>query len=60
MDYLSRFDFNITYVKGELNKAADCLSRYYKNDTHVDIHEVHEYVRADAHIDPTGEDLPNA
>jgi hypothetical protein len=44
MDYLSRFDFNITYVKGELNKAADCLSRYYENDTHVDIHEVHEYI----------------
>jgi hypothetical protein len=26
IDYLSRFDFDITYVKGEYNKVADCLS----------------------------------
>jgi len=26
MDYLSRFNFDITYIKGELNKIADCLS----------------------------------
>jgi len=26
MDYLSRFDFDITYIKGELNKIVDCLS----------------------------------
>ena len=44
MDYMSRFNFNITYVKGELNKVADCLSRYYENDIHVDIHNVHNYV----------------
>ena len=25
MDYLSRFNFDITYTKGELNKIADCL-----------------------------------
>jgi hypothetical protein len=25
-NYLSRFNFDITYVKGELNKVADCLS----------------------------------
>jgi len=25
MDYLSRFNFDITYIKGELNKIADCL-----------------------------------
>src|ERR1700723_3710338 len=42
MDYLSRFDFDITYV-----------------NTHMDIHDVHDYVRANAHIDPAGEDLPN-
>ena len=32
MDYMSKFDFDITYVKGELNKVADCLSRYYESD----------------------------
>jgi hypothetical protein len=58
MDYMSRFNFDIMYVKGELNKVADCLSRYYENDTPDDVYEPHEYVRADARIDPEGEDLP--
>jgi hypothetical protein len=58
MDYMSRFDFDITYIKGELNKVADCLSRYYESDTESDVHEPYDYVRADARIDPTGEDLP--
>ena len=58
MDYLSKFDFDITYIKGEYNKVADCLSRYYESDTRTDVHDVHHYVRADARIDPTGEDLP--
>jgi len=58
MDYLSRFDFDITYIKGELNKIADCLSRYYESDTVGETHNINEYVRADTHIDPEGEDLP--
>ena len=58
MDYLLRFSFDITYIKGELNKVADCLSRYYENDTPQDVHQYNEYVRADAQIDPTREDLP--
>jgi len=53
-----RFDFDITYVRGEFNKIADCLSRYYENDTATDTHEFHEYVHADRLIDPDGEDLP--
>jgi hypothetical protein len=44
MDYMSRFDFDITYVKGKLNKVADCLSRYYESNTNVDVHDVHNYV----------------
>jgi len=32
IDYMSCFDFNITHVKGEYNKVADCLSRYYESD----------------------------
>jgi hypothetical protein len=26
IDYMSRFEFDITYVKGDLNKVVDCLS----------------------------------
>ena len=52
-----RFTFDITYIKGDLNKVADCLSQYYENDTIEDVYQYDEYVRADARIDPTGEDL---
>ena len=55
---MSRFTFDITYIKGELNKVADCLSQYYESDTIQDVHMYDEYVRADAHIDPAGKDLP--
>ena len=58
IDYMSQFEFDITYIKGELNKVADCLSRYFENDTSNDVHELHEYVQADRRIDPEGEDLP--
>ncbi len=58
IDYMLRFNFDITYIKGENNKVTDCLSRYYENDTWEDTHRVDEYVRADAHINPNGEDLP--
>jgi len=58
MDYMSRFTFDTTYIKGELNRVADCLSRYYENDTIQDVHMYDEYVRADARIDLAGEDLP--
>ena len=72
MDYISKFDFDITYVKGELNKVVDGLSRYFESDIHVDVHDIHvdvhdihadvhdihNYVQADTHIDPDGEDLP--
>jgi hypothetical protein len=58
IDYMSRFEFDITYIKGDLNKVADCLSRYYENDTVTNIYEPHEYVCADACIDPEGDDLP--
>jgi len=58
MDYLSRFNFDITYIKGDLNKVANCLSHYYKSDNTQDVHMYNEYVRADACIDPAEEDLP--
>lgn len=58
LDYLARFTFDITYIKGDLNKIADCLSRYYESDTPADKYGHHEYVNADIRIDKTGEDLP--
>jgi hypothetical protein len=57
MDYMSRFDFNITYVKGELNKVVDCLSRHFESNTPDETHETHDYVWADTWINPSGEDL---
>src|ERR1700722_1735471 len=32
MEYLSRFDYDIQYIKGTSNKVADSLSRYYQSD----------------------------
>ncbi|KAG6858489.1 hypothetical protein C0995_012194 [Termitomyces sp. Mi166 len=45
-------------TQGELNKVADCLSRYFESDTAEDMHNVYDYVQADKWIDPEGEDLP--
>ncbi|KAG6881375.1 hypothetical protein C0995_002095, partial [Termitomyces sp. Mi166 len=47
-----------TYVKGELNKVADCLSRYFESDTPDDVHNIYDYVQADKRIDSEGKDLP--
>jgi hypothetical protein len=57
MEYLSWFDFDIQYIKGELNKGADCLSRYYENDEWDEVHESHHYVNADVRLDPQLEDI---
>ncbi|KAG6857955.1 hypothetical protein C0995_003882, partial [Termitomyces sp. Mi166 len=55
---MSRYQFDITYVKGELNKVVDCLLQYFESDTIDDVHNVYDYVQADKQIDPEGKDLP--
>ena len=57
-EYLSRFDFEVVYVKGQYNIVADCLSRYYSSDLPGEKHADHQYVSADLRLDPDGEDLP--
>lgn len=57
-EYLSRFDFEVTYVKGQYNIVADCLSRYYSSDLPGETHAGYQYVSADLRLDPDGGDLP--
>jgi hypothetical protein len=59
MEYLSCFNFDICYVKGEYNHVADAFSWYYETDTWTDVHPPSEYVHADTHLDPDFEDVPN-
>ncbi|KAJ7182651.1 hypothetical protein C8R43DRAFT_940774 [Mycena crocata] len=45
------------HVPGTQNKVADCLSRYYKNDTSEDVYGPYDFVRADVRLDPELEDM---
>ena len=58
MEYLSRFDFDIQYIRGKLNKVADCLSHYYESNTWYNVYDISEYVDADVWLDPTLDDVP--
>jgi hypothetical protein len=58
IEFLARFNYNITYVNGETNLVADMLSRYYENDEWGESTDVAQYVNTDAQLDPEGEDLP--
>ena len=57
-EFLSRFNYTIMHVDGVDNKVADCLSRYYENNTSEDNHSENTYVNADIRLDPDGELLP--
>ena len=37
-EFLSHFNYTIMHIDGIDNKVADCLSRYYENDTSEDNH----------------------
>ena len=58
MEYLSRFNFDIRYVKGKLNKVADALSSYYQFDSWDNAPLVQHYVFADVRLDLEHKDLP--
>ena len=45
-------------MDGDTNRAADCLSRYYENDGPDDHHLDHNFMSADAKLDPNGELVP--
>ena len=57
IEYLARFDMEITYVKGISNKVADALSRYYEYDDWDKPVPAHQYVDADKRLDPAGDHL---
>src|ERR1700684_2834694 len=41
-EYLSRFEYKIEYIKGDSNKVADSLSRYYMSDSPSEQHDISE------------------
>ena len=45
-------------MDGDTNHVADCLSRYYENDGLDDHHPDHDFVSADAKLNPNGELIP--
>ncbi|KAJ8482182.1 hypothetical protein ONZ51_g5522 [Trametes cubensis] len=57
-EFLARFQYDITYIPGKLNKVADCLSRYYENDNFDEPVNEWDYVNADVRLDPNGDFLP--
>lgn len=59
MEFLSRFNYSITYVKGEENIVADALSRYYESDAPGETHPLQNYVNVDSKLDPNRDNLSN-
>jgi RNase H-like domain found in reverse transcriptase len=58
MEYLARFNFDIRYVKGTLNKVADALSHYYEHDYWTEVPELQDYVNTDIWLDPEHDEVP--
>jgi len=60
LDYMSRFDATIVYVKGTENRVADCLSRYYEDGGGESVsNDDIDWANADIRLDPEGDDLPH-
>ena len=60
VDYMSRFDVTIVYVKGAENWVMDYMFRYYENGEGKNAPEENvELANTDAQLDPEGDDLPN-
>jgi hypothetical protein len=47
MEFLTRFDYEIMYIKGETNLVADALSQYYESDNWDEAHDASQYVSTD-------------
>ena len=60
VDYMSRFDATIMYVKGTENRVVDCLSRYYEDGGGEAASDKNiKWANVDAQLDPEGDDLPH-
>jgi hypothetical protein len=58
LEHLPRFNFEIEYIPSDTNVVANALLHRYKNDEPRDIWALHEFVNADAQLDPKGEEAP--
>ena len=54
---MSRFSYEIMYLKGDKNKVVDSLSRYFSSDMLGESHSLVTYVNVDLRLDPDADDL---
>ena len=60
VDYMSRFNVTIVYVKGTENRVTDCLSRYYEDGGgKIAPEEDVKWANADAQLDSEGDVFPH-
>jgi hypothetical protein len=54
-EFLSRFNYSTLHIDRVDNKVADCLLRYYAEDSLNESHPEYIYMNADVRLDPDGE-----